>query len=300
MDPCGHVRCSRQGIIAAKRTGESARRRKHFDWEAVATTTSGMESNGTIRGSHPVVQKIVTAAARIATTDIGVLIVGEKGTGKELLAHYIHDSSQRAAGPFIRLDCQELAGQWNGTSVAGTLACDLDDGIERAVLQRARGGTLFLDHVSALGPELQAQVLSFLLGGSSARTDIRLVAAREPSEMLPSCLAVAGLALVEIPVPALRQRRSDIPLLVDHFVSLYTTRHGVGPRQIDRPAMVQLWQYDWPGNIRELETVIERMVVLSRQPLIGVADLPHHLCVRRPARDNGWIPDPLPPELHDL
>ena len=255
--------------------------------------------NCSIRGSHPVVQAIVSAAARIATTDVGVLIVGEKGVGKELLARFVHDMSDRAGGPFLRVDCQDLAGQWDGTIVTSTLSRELEeDGIGGAILERARGGTLFLDHISAFGPELQARLLTSIVGGSVAQLDVRLVAAREPRESLPSCLAVAALALVEIPVPALRHRRSDIPVPVEHFLELYARRHGVAPCQIDRDAMVQLWQYDWPGNVRELESLIERVVVLSRGGGIHVTDLPSHVCNgRRPPRGNGLPVEPLPPEL---
>ncbi len=244
----------------------------------VGRPTQGME-NGSIRGSHPVVLKIVAAAEKIAATDVGVLIVGEKGTGKELLARFVHDMSSRANGPFLRIDCQDLAGHWDGTVVTGKLSPQLeDDGIGLDILERARGGTLFLDHISAFGPELQARLLTSIVGGSVAQIDVRLVAAREPTELLPSCLAVAALALVEIPLPALRHRRSDIPLLVEHFLDLYAVRHDVGPCHIERDAMVQLWQYDWPGNIRELEALIERVVVLSRGGAIRMSDLPPHVC----------------------
>jgi DNA-binding NtrC family response regulator len=143
--------------------------------------------------------------------------------------------------------------------------------------ERARGGTLFLDHLSVFGAETQAQLLSWLLG-RAASTDIRVLGARDPGEALTSCLVPMGLALVEIPVPALRQRRSDIPILVDHFLQLYVARHAMSPRRIDTEAMVQLWQYDWPGNVRELESVIERVVVLSRSGVIRTADLPPHIC----------------------
>ena len=116
---------------------------------------------------------------------------------------------------------------------------------------------------------------------------MRLLAARDPAEALPRWLAEAGLALVEIPVPALRQRRSDIPVLVEHFLALYATRHGVGSRRIETEAMVQLWQYDWPGNVRELESVIERVVVLSRSGVIRAADLPRHICTVADRPGNG-------------
>jgi DNA-binding NtrC family response regulator len=220
-------------------------------------------------------QAIVAAAERVASTDVGVLIVGEKGTGKELLARYIHTASARAEQPFVRVDCQELASARAGAALAGALAQD-GNGMAHALRERANGGTLFLDRISAFGAELKARLLPWLVQNAAA-SDVRLLAAREPHEPLPSCLSAAGLPLIEIPVPALRQRRADIPLLVEHFLQLYVDRHAVAARRIDTEAMVQLWQYDWPGNVRELETVIERVVVLSRSGVIRTADLPAHI-----------------------
>jgi DNA-binding NtrC family response regulator len=232
----------------------------------------------TIRGSHPVIRKILAAAERIAGTDVGVLIVGEKGTGKELLARHIHSVSPRARGPFLRFDCQDATALRSGNDVAGALAQDGGaSGVGAALLDRARGGTLFLDHISALSAAVQERLLSALLKDDIGETDVRLVAARDPADAVSGCLTTAGLALVEIPLPALRQRRSDIPVLVEHFLALYAARHELGSCRVDTEAMVQLWQYDWPGNVRELESVIERVVVLSRSGLVHVTDLPAHI-----------------------
>ena len=111
-----------------------------------------------IRGSHPVMRAILSAAERIATTDVCVLIIGERGTGKELLARHIHAASHRATRPFIRVDCQELAAS-QGASLSAALAQDAGSGMACALLERARGGTLFLDQISASSPELQAALL---------------------------------------------------------------------------------------------------------------------------------------------
>jgi len=230
----------------------------------------------TIRGSHPVIRAILSAAEQIAATDVCALIIGEKGTGKELLARHIHAVSPRAAGPFVRVDCQDLVLLRGGRDLRAALDTSSEAGTVAALLERAHGGTLFLDQLAALSTELQARLLSALLG---CAVDVRLLAARDPLETGASCLAAAGLALVEIPVPALRQRRSDIPVLVEHFLELYARRHGVGVRRIETEAMVLLWQYDWPGNVRELESVVERVVVLSRSGIIRPADLPPHIGV---------------------
>jgi DNA-binding NtrC family response regulator len=238
---------------------------------------------------------IVSAADRIAGTDVGVLIVGERGTGKELLARYIHSTGSRAGQPFVRVNCEELAAVRDGAALCGTLAQELNGGsMAYALCERARGGTLFLDRIGTLDHELQTRLLSWLLQNASA-ADVRLLATRDPAEALASCLAAAGLPVVEIVVPALRQRRSDIPVLVEHFLQLYIERHGVSPRRIDTEAMVQLWQYDWPGNVRELESVVERVVVLSRTGVIRTADLPSHICTVPPPSPSS--PPPARPAI---
>jgi DNA-binding NtrC family response regulator len=235
--------------------------------------------NCNIRGAHPVVRAILLVARRIAATEVGALIIGEKGTGKELLARYIHAVSPRMAGPFVRLDCQELAAQPCGRGLSNGLATDVARaGMVARALERARGGTLFVDRLAAFETDLQVWVLSGVLTGAAV-ADARVLAARDLNGA-QGAVAAADLGLVEIPVPALRQRRSDIPVLVQHFLDLYATRHGAAARRIDTEAMVQLWQYDWPGNVRELESVVERVVVLSRGELIRIADLPPHI---RPA-----------------
>jgi DNA-binding NtrC family response regulator len=215
-------------------------------------------------------------ARRIAATEVGVLITGEKGSGKDLLARHIHAVSPRMNGPFVRLDCQELAAQPGGSGLGNGLATDGSrTGMVAGALERARGGTLFLDRLVAFDVDVQVRLLSTVLTGAAA-ADLRLLAARD-LDGAQGALAAAELGLVEIPVPALRQRRSDIPLLVQHFLNLYATRHEAAARRVDTEAMVQLWQYDWPGNVRELESVVERIVVLSRGEVIRTTDLPPHI-----------------------
>ena len=124
--------------------------------------------NHQIYGSHPVIQSILAAAERIASTDVCVLIVGEKGTGKELLARYIHASSTRASGPFLRIGCQELATGRRGVRLSGSMSQDgASDGMVAAMCERTRGGTLFLDQISAFEPEFY---LCALGNGQPVRT----------------------------------------------------------------------------------------------------------------------------------
>jgi two-component system, NtrC family, response regulator HydG len=229
-----------------------------------------------IAGTHPVMRAILAAVERLATVDVSVLIVGERGTGKGLLARYLHGLSGRAGRPFVRLECSEGL---EGDAEPADSVLALSRAVNHSALARACDGTLLLDPVSALPAAVQER-LPALLGAMPGTRRPRLVATAEggvsvevSSGRLTRALA-EFLDPVEIPLLPLRQRRSDIPSLVEHFLAYYGARHGVGCRRVDTDAMVLLWQYDWPGNVRELEALVERLVVLTRSAVIRACDLP--------------------------
>jgi DNA-binding NtrC family response regulator len=242
-------------------------------------------SDSSIRGAHPVIRAIVSVAARIAASDVNALIVGEHGTGKELLARHIHQSGREPEAAFVRLDCQDLAERALVVDLCNS-ANGNGNGAVHGALARARGGTLFVDHLDCFDVARQIQVLSTVLH-SAASVRVRVLAAADVNGSGRSIAAVE-LGLVEIPVPALRQRRSDIPVLVRYFLDLYADRHGVAAQRVETAAMVALWQYDWPGNVRELESVVERIVVLGRGDVIHCRDLPAHIAALGQYR----VPDP--------
>jgi DNA-binding NtrC family response regulator len=227
-------------------------------------------------GEHPVVRAIVRTAERLARTRRAVAVVGECGTGKELFARHVHAVAARAEERFVRVDCAE------GSTVR--LAHELFE--REGGWRRACTGTLLLDDLPSLPLALQQRLAAELceadrLDGPARAPQVIGSTARELADeraagRLDAAL-IAQLGPVEIVLPALRQRRCDIPLLVRHFLSLYAERHGVPPRAIETEALVQLWQYDWPGNIRELESVIERVVVLCPHGVVRNADLPASL-----------------------
>jgi len=223
-----------------------------------------------IKGSHPVVRAIVTAAERLAPERVALLIIGERGTGKELLARHLHQAGGDPLAPFVRIDCAE------GSELRLEQQL-LDRG---GGLDRAHGGTLFLDELGALPLDLQGRLLAALQGGP-VQTRIVASSADDAAEACRLGRLSNGLRRfldpVELLVPSLRQRRPDIPVLAEHFVALYGERHGIGRCRFDTDALVHLWQYDWPGNVRELESVVERVVVLCRTGVIRVADLPLHV-----------------------
>ena len=237
-------------------------------------------------GQSPVMQELRTRVLRIARTGFTVLIEGESGAGKELVAREIHQRSPRANGPFVALNCAAL--------VESLLEAELF-GIEertatgvrgrRGKFEQAHGGTLFLDEVGDLSPAAQAKLLRVLqdmaverVGGHQAQVvDTRVVAATNRG--LAALVTSGGfradlyyrLSGVDIVVPPLREHREDVPLLVEHFLQ----RHGLsGVTRLAPDALEALLAYDWPGNVRQLGRVMERAIALASSDVITPRDLP--------------------------
>jgi DNA-binding NtrC family response regulator len=226
----------------------------------------------------------------VAPSRSNVLITGESGTGKELIAQAIHQHSPRKDKPFVVLNCaslsetlleSELFGHEKG-SFTGAIAR------RRGRFELADGGTLFLDEIGDLPLPTQVKLLRFLqereferVGGSETlRVDVRVVAATHME--LRKLIADAKfredlyyrLNVIQIVMPPLRDRKADIPSLVDHFIRRYGAENEKALTGIEEAALQRLIRYDWPGNIRELENIIERAVVLCSGPRISVENLP--------------------------
>jgi DNA-binding NtrC family response regulator len=242
-----------------------------------------------IIGSHPAMQAIIKAVERLADTDRAVLVTGEKGTGKGLIARRLHARSARADYPFVHVDCADASPDRLERELFGS-----GPELPLNAWQRAAGGVLLLDELAALPPDLQGRLAEHLSPNGHGPTPplgVRIVATSQhvPADDRLHRGLIECLEPFEVPLPALRQRRADIPILVEHFLASFITRHRLPPCRIETDALVHLWQYDWPGNVRELESVIERIVVLCRSGVIRTTDLPAHVC-------NGKLrPSPRPP-----
>jgi two-component system NtrC family response regulator len=244
---------------------------------------------------------VLDMAARAARVDSTVLIQGETGTGKELLARAIHFNSERRGKPFITINCgaipkdlmeSELFGHTKG-SFTGAVAH------KTGKVEAADGGTLFLDEVGELPLELQVKLLRLIQEGevekvgatSPAKVDVRILAAthRNLLAMIEDGAfredLYYRLSVIPLELPSLRQRESDIPELVAHFFQKAKTRLGRPELVLPTSLLGYFQRYNWPGNIRELENIVERLVVLTRGNEIGFDDLPDYLRKARPAAE---------------
>ncbi|HYQ44638.1 MAG TPA: sigma-54 dependent transcriptional regulator [Polyangiaceae bacterium] len=246
-------------------------------------------TNREIVGQSPALRRVLDVATQAAPSSATVLILGESGTGKELIARYIHSKSGRANGPFVAVNCAaipesileaELFGHERG-AFTGAIAK------REGRFARARGGTLFLDEIGELSPAVQVKILRVLqegeyepVGGHTVKADARIVAATN-RDLVSEVEAgrfredlFYRLNVISVTAPPLRARREDIPLLADHFLGVYCTKNGRARLTVPSEVLHKLMDYSWPGNVRQLENVIERAAVLCRSELLGLGDLP--------------------------
>ena len=246
-----------------------------------------------IIGESDAMNKVTQLINKVAPTDVTVLITGESGVGKELVAHTIHRQSRRASGPYVTMNCaaipkdlveSELFGHEKGAFTGATAR-------RQGKFEMAHSGSLFLDEIADMSLETQAKILRVLeeksftrLGGKEVfHADVRLISATnkiladEIERGLFRQDLYFRLKVIEINLPPLRQRRQDIPLLADHYLRQFAQRHGNDIRKIDAAAMRALLDFSWPGNVRQLLHVIEQSVVLAEGDVLRVEDLPREI-----------------------
>ena len=244
---------------------------------------------GGIVGNSPLLREVVETAKRVAQSKATILIEGESGTGKELIAQAIHQSSPRARAPFIAVHCAALSESLLESELFGHEKGSFTGATERRIgrFESADGGTLFLDEIGEVSPAIQVKLLRFLetksierVGGSKTlNLDVRLVTAtnRGLEQLVRDGKfredLFFRLDVVRFVMPPLRQRKEDIPALLEHFIKQFSEENGAPPIEIEPGAMKTLQVYPWPGNIRELRNFCENAVVLQKRGKLTEFDL---------------------------
>jgi two-component system nitrogen regulation response regulator NtrX len=251
-----------------------------------------------IVGKSRVIEELRQQIAIAAPTNGRVLIHGENGVGKELVARAIHAQSARVAGPFVEVNCAAIPEELIESELFGHERGAFTGAVSRrrGKFELADGGTLFLDEVGDMSVKTQAKVLRALeeqaferVGGKETlRVDVRVLAAS--NQNLPELIAQGRfredlfyrLSVIPVEVPPLRQRAEDIPLLVEYFVKLFSGENAKRPKTISVEALAYFLAYDWPGNVRELRNMVERLVIMTPGDVIGPEVLPPPLRPRDP------------------
>lgn len=258
-------------------------------------------------GSTPAARALVEDIQSAARTHAKVLILGETGTGKELVAQLIHARSERRLQPFVPVNCSGIPETLLESELFGHVRGSFTGAYrdKPGLARQANYGTLFLDELGEMSHRMQAVLLRFAETGEiqpigtdhpSAKTDVRLIAAthRDLKTLVASQEfredLYYRLNVITIAVAPLRERRDDIPLLLDHFLAIASRHHRAAMPTLDTTARKCLEQYDWPGNIRELKNVVERIVVRGAGRPIHVDDLPQEL-------RSAFVPEPVPQSM---
>ncbi len=230
-------------------------------------------------GESRAMQKIKDTIDKVAPTEARIMITGENGVGKELVARWIHEKSSRNTGPIVEVNCAAIPGELIESELFGHEKGSFTSAIKQRIgkFEQANAGTLFLDEIGDMSLEAQAKVLRALQEGKITRVgaekdinvDVRIIVATN-KDLLKEVEAKKfrldlyhRLGVIIIHVPSLNERREDIPMLAEHFAKLIASDYGQPQKELDKAAMDLLQNYDWTGNIRELRNVVERLIILS-------------------------------------
>ncbi len=235
-----------------------------------------------IGGSAPI-QRIKDTIEKVAPTEARILITGDNGVGKELVARWVHEKSNRASGPLVEVNCAAIPTELIESELFGHEKGSFTSAVKQRIgkFEQANGGTLFLDEIGDMSLSAQAKVLRALQEGKITRVgadkdinvDVRVIAAtnkdllKEVDEKSFRLDLYHRLSVILIHVPSLNERRDDIPVLVDQFLQDICADYGIAKKNIDEDAIQMLQEYDWTGNIRELRNVVERLVILSAKTI---------------------------------
>jgi two-component system nitrogen regulation response regulator GlnG len=273
---------------------------------AIPGTTAALDGDAAtdaLIGDTPAMRTLFRSIGRLAQAPLSVLVTGETGTGKELVARALHRESPRAGKPFIALNTAAIPAELLESELFGHEAGAFTGASRRHVgrFEQADGGTLFLDEIGDMPLSLQTRLLRvlaegefFRVGGRELiRVDVRVVAAtHQPLETLVAegrfrADLLHRLDVVRLQLPPLRERRDDVPRLAERFLAVAARRFGATPKRFARPALERLRAHDWPGNVRELENLCWRLAALAPDDTIGAADLDGMPAVAAVARSTG-------------
>ncbi|MDP4130010.1 MAG: sigma-54 dependent transcriptional regulator [Bacteroidota bacterium] len=234
-------------------------------------------------GASSPIQKIRETIDKVAPTDARILITGENGVGKELVARWVHEKSNRAGGPLIEVNCAAIPGELIESELFGHEKGSFTSAVKQRIgkFEQANTGTLFLDEIGDMSPNAQAKVLRALQEGKITRVggdkdinvDVRVIAAtnkdllKEVDEKNFRLDLYHRLSVIIIHVPSLNERKDDIPLLTDKFMNDICNEYGIARKNIEDDAIRALQEYNWTGNIRELRNVVERLIILSAKTI---------------------------------
>ncbi|MCB0549834.1 MAG: sigma-54-dependent Fis family transcriptional regulator [Phaeodactylibacter sp.] len=279
-------------ILSALKLSRTRRQVKRLEQKQQALSSNIDQHFGEIIGNSPAIKQVFTLVSKVAKTDANVLILGENGTGKELVARAIHRQSPRSHEVFITVDLGAIPDSLFESELFGHKKGAFTDAREdrNGRFELASGGTLFLDEIGNLSQPLQAKLLTTLQGRYIRRIgdndpipiDIRLICATNMPlyDMVKENAFRQDLLYrintVEIKLPPLRERREDIPLLTAHFLNTYQRKYQKPELSISAETMKELKAYSWPGNIRELRHAVERAVILSDGPQLEIGDFILH------------------------
>jgi DNA-binding NtrC family response regulator len=251
-----------------------------------------IESTGVPIGTSPAMKRIFQLVERVANTDATVLLEGESGTGKSMIARTIHSLSERSKAPFISVNCAAIPEQLLESELFGYERGAFTGATEsrQGKFEAANGGTIFLDEIGEITPSLQAKLLqitqekTFMRLGSTKmkQVDVRIISAtnRHLKKMVEQGAfredLYYRLNIVDIHIPPLRERRDDIPILIEEFLDKHRLRNNINYR-IASELMNVLLDYHWPGNVRELQNALERAIVLSHNEQLSIEDFPREI-----------------------
>ncbi len=272
--------------------------RNALDKSSLITETKVLKQKVTVYktqemiGDSEAMRRIKDTIERVAPTEARILVTGQNGTGKELVARWVHEKSNRSKSPIVEVNCAAIPSELIESELFGHEKGSFTSAHKQRIgkFEQANGGTIFLDEIGDMSLDAQAKVLRALqesritrVGGEKEiRVDVRVIAATNKdlrTEIAHNRFRedlYHRLAVIIIEVPPLNNRREDIPQLVEHFINLVCTEYGIAPKRISKEALVALQNFNWTGNIRELRNVVERLIILSANE-ITAEDVLHYV-----------------------